>query len=168
MKSRNLTQSSLHNDPINFWMQGFSFRIFEDKSGVEDVISFFSFDQSLISRVQLKQKRVKITLKQTTRDLVENTLQIWRIFPNMFFVSKNGFYKSENYVQPLDLMDSSRWTAPIGHQLMNRCLLSMSIRSLIDARDLISSRKEGVAQLLLIRRILIGWFVFDRRSISVD
>ena len=32
MKSRNLTQISLQNDPINRWMQGFSFRIDEDKN----------------------------------------------------------------------------------------------------------------------------------------
>ena len=51
MKSRNLTQSSLRNDPINRRMQGFSFRIFEDESGVQDVISSFSLDQSLNSSV---------------------------------------------------------------------------------------------------------------------
>ena len=32
MKSRNLTQSSLRNDPINLRMQGFSFRIDEDEN----------------------------------------------------------------------------------------------------------------------------------------
>ena len=32
MKSCNLTQSSLRNDPINRWMQGFSFRIDEDEN----------------------------------------------------------------------------------------------------------------------------------------
>ena len=32
MKSRNLTQSSLRNDPINRRMQGFSFQIDEDES----------------------------------------------------------------------------------------------------------------------------------------
>ena len=32
MKSRNLTQSSLQNDPINRRMQGFSFQIDEDES----------------------------------------------------------------------------------------------------------------------------------------
>ena len=53
MKSRNLTQSSLRNDPINRRMQGFSFWIDEDESGVQDVISSFSFDQSLISSQRL-------------------------------------------------------------------------------------------------------------------
>ena len=46
MKSRNLNQGSFRNDPINRRMQGFSFRIFEDESGVQDVISSFSLDQS--------------------------------------------------------------------------------------------------------------------------
>ena len=85
MKSRNLTQSRLRNDPINRWMQDFSFRIFEDESGVQDVISSFSFDRSLISSIQLKRKRVKNTMKQTTHDLVEYTLRIWRNFANAFF-----------------------------------------------------------------------------------
>ena len=45
MKTRNLTQSSLRNDPINRWMHSFSFRIFEDEDGVQDVISPRSLDQ---------------------------------------------------------------------------------------------------------------------------
>ena len=71
MKSCKLTQSSLRNDPINCRMQGFSFRIFEDESGVQDVISSFSFDQSLISSIQLKRKWIKNTLKQTAREMVD-------------------------------------------------------------------------------------------------
>ena len=70
MKSRNLTQSSLRNDPINRRMQGLSFRIFEDESGVQDVISSFSFDQNLISSIQLKRKWVKNTLEQTAREMI--------------------------------------------------------------------------------------------------
>ena len=90
MKSRNLTQSSLRNDPINRRMQGFSFQIFEDNSGVQDVISSFSFDQSLISSIQLKRKRVKNALEQMARDLVEYTWRIWDLIVNLFFVAKNS------------------------------------------------------------------------------
>ena len=71
MKSRNLTQSSLRNDPINRRMQGYSFRIFEDEDGVEDVNSSFSFNQSLILSIKMTRKWVKNTLEQTTRDLDE-------------------------------------------------------------------------------------------------
>ena len=39
MKTRNLTQSSLPNDPINRRMYGFLFRIFEDEVEVQDVSS---------------------------------------------------------------------------------------------------------------------------------
>ena len=46
MKTNNLTQISLRNDPINRRMQGFSFWIFEDESGVQDLISSNSLDQS--------------------------------------------------------------------------------------------------------------------------
>ena len=39
MKTSNPTQSSLQNDPINRRTHGLSFRIFEDKIEVQDVIS---------------------------------------------------------------------------------------------------------------------------------
>ena len=82
MKSRNLTQSSLRNDPINRRMQGYSFWIFEDKSGVQDLISSFSFDQSLISSIQLKRLWVKNTLEQTVREMDSYTRRIWWIIAN--------------------------------------------------------------------------------------
>ena len=47
MKTNNLTQISIRNDPINRWMQGFSFGIFEDEIGVQDLISSSSFSQTL-------------------------------------------------------------------------------------------------------------------------
>ena len=59
MKTRNLTQSSLQNDPINFWMHGFPFRVFEDEIEVQDVISLLSDDQILISNIPWTWKRVK-------------------------------------------------------------------------------------------------------------
>ena len=59
MKTRNLTQSSLRNDPINRWMHGFSFHIFEDKIEVQDVISPRSLDQIQISSIPWMRKRVK-------------------------------------------------------------------------------------------------------------
>ena len=82
MKSQNLTQSSLRNDPINRRMQGYSFRIFEDEDGVQDVISSSSFNKSLILSIQLKGKRVKNTLEQTARDLKFYTERIWRLIMN--------------------------------------------------------------------------------------
>ena len=91
MKSRNLTQSSLRNDPINRRMQGYSFWIFEDEDGVQDVISSSSFNQSLILSIQLKRKRVKNTLEQTARELEFYTERIWRLIANRSSVTKNGF-----------------------------------------------------------------------------
>ena len=82
MKSRNLTQSSLRNDPINRRMQGFSFRIFEDESGVQDGNSSFSLDQSLNSSVQWKSKWVTNTLKQTAHEMDSYTRRIWWIIAN--------------------------------------------------------------------------------------
>ena len=49
MKTGNLTQSHAQNNPINRWIHGYSFRDFEDKDDVQDVISPYSFDQILIS-----------------------------------------------------------------------------------------------------------------------
>ena len=49
MKTRNLTQISLRNAPINRQMHGFSFRVFEDEIEVQDVISPSSLNQTLIS-----------------------------------------------------------------------------------------------------------------------
>ena len=63
MKKSNLTQSSLQNDPINRQMHGFSFRIFEDKVEVQDVISPRSLDQILISSTPWTHKRVKNAMK---------------------------------------------------------------------------------------------------------
>ena len=63
MKTRNQTQSSLRNDPINFHMHGFSFRIFEDKMEVQDVISPKSLNQTLISSIPWMRKCIKNTKK---------------------------------------------------------------------------------------------------------
>ena len=59
MKTRNLTQISLRNDPINRQMHGFSLRDFEDEDGVQDVISPYPLDQFLISSTPQTQKCVK-------------------------------------------------------------------------------------------------------------
>ena len=89
MKTNNLTQISLWNDPINRRMQGFSFQIFEDESGVEDLISSNSFDQTLKLNIQWKRKWVANTGKQTARKMVKYTRRIWWKIANSFFVAKN-------------------------------------------------------------------------------
>ena len=96
--SPNLTQSSLRNDPINRQMQGYSFRIFEDEDGVQDVNSSFSFNKILILRIHWKRKWVKNALEQTARDLELYTRRIWRLIVNVFFVAKNTFYKRRKYI----------------------------------------------------------------------
>ena len=59
MKTHNLTQSRARNDPINRRIHGFSFRSFEDKDGIQDVISPYSLDQFLISNTPWTRKRIK-------------------------------------------------------------------------------------------------------------
>ena len=63
MKTRNLTQSSLRNDPINRQMHGFSFRIFEDEIKVQDAISPLSLDQILISNAPRMWKCINNAMK---------------------------------------------------------------------------------------------------------
>ena len=63
MKTRNLTQISLRNDPINRRMHGFSFRVFEDEIEVQDVISPLSFNQIPISSTPWMRKCIKNTMK---------------------------------------------------------------------------------------------------------
>ena len=63
MKTHNLTQSSLRNDPINRRTHGFSFRVFEDDIEVQDVISPKSLYQTLISSIPWMRKCIKNTKK---------------------------------------------------------------------------------------------------------
>ena len=75
MKTRNLTQSSLRNDPINRRMHGFSFCIFKDKIEVQDVLSPRSLDQIPISSTPWTQKRVK-----NARKLIGSRIVVSRQF----------------------------------------------------------------------------------------
>ena len=59
MKTRNLTQSTPWNDPINYRMHGYSFHDLEDEDGVQDVISPHSFYQFWISNAPQMRKCVK-------------------------------------------------------------------------------------------------------------
>ena len=61
MKTRNLTQNSLQNDPINRRMHGFSFRVFKNEIEVQDVISSKFLDQTLISSIPWMRKCIKNT-----------------------------------------------------------------------------------------------------------
>ena len=70
MKTRNLTQSRAQNDPINRQINGFSFRDFEDKDDIDDVISPYSFNLILISNTPRRRKRVKKLKKSKDSQIV--------------------------------------------------------------------------------------------------
>ena len=70
MKTHNLTQISLRNDPINRRMQGSSFWIFEDESGIQDGNSSNSLDQTMNLNIQWKRKWVASILKQMVREMM--------------------------------------------------------------------------------------------------
>ena len=59
MKTHNLTQISLWNDPINRRIYGFSFRNFEDEDGIQDMIFPYPLDRFSISSTPWTRKRVK-------------------------------------------------------------------------------------------------------------
>ena len=69
MTTRNLTQSSIRNDPINRRMHGFSFRDFEDEDGVQDVISPYPLDQFSISNTSRMQKHARKESMNVNKDL---------------------------------------------------------------------------------------------------
>ena len=70
MKTRNQTQSSPRNDPINHRIHGFSFCDFEDEDGVQDMISPYPLDQFSISNTPQTQKRVKKGKKSIDSQIV--------------------------------------------------------------------------------------------------
>ena len=93
MKTRNLTQSSLRNDPINRRMHGFSFHVFEDEIKVQDVISPLSFNQILISSIPWMRKCIKNTRNQMARELGVCTARISWKFKGQFFRREELVFK---------------------------------------------------------------------------
>ena len=70
MKTCNLTRSRARNDPINRRIHDFSFRDFEDKDDIQDVISPYSLDQFLISSTPRTRKCVKKVKKSKDSQIV--------------------------------------------------------------------------------------------------
>ena len=85
MKTRNLTQNSLRNDPINFLMHGFSFRVFEDEIEVQDLIFPLSFDQTLISSSLWMRKCIKNTRNQMAHEMDVKKVRISQNFTGRSF-----------------------------------------------------------------------------------
>ena len=95
MKTRNITQSSLRNDPINRRMHGFSFRIFDDEIEVQDVISPLSLNQNPISSAPRMPKCIKNTMKSNgTRNWCLNSLNFSK-FQGQIFPSRRTSYLKE-------------------------------------------------------------------------
>ena len=121
MKTRNLTQSNLRNDPINRRMHGFSFHVFEDEIEVQDVISPRSLDQILISNIPWTQKRVKnINKSNGTRIVCLDSSNFSKIQRRSFH-SRRTVYLNRKLGVTVDLMDSSRSTV-----MMRRLLIEPS------------------------------------------
>ena len=124
MKTRNLTQSSLWNDPINRRMHGFSFRVFEDKIEVQDVISPWSLDEILISSTPWTQKWVKNAKKSNdTLIVVSRQFDYLKNSRGVFSVEEQ-FNLKGNWGVIVDLTDSSRWTVAMRRLLIKMVRLS--------------------------------------------
>ena len=96
MKTCNLTQSRARNDPINRRIHGFSFHDFEDKDGIQDVISPNSLGQILISGTPRTRKHVKKAKKSIDyRILVSRQFDFTRKSKGSFFVAKNIEFMEE-------------------------------------------------------------------------
>ena len=96
MKTRNLIQSSLRNNPINCWMHGGSFRNFEDKDGIQAVISPYSLDQFLISSTPRTRKRARKGKKSIdSRIMVSRQFDFTQKSRGSIFVAKNTEFIEE-------------------------------------------------------------------------
>ena len=87
------------------------------------MISSFSLNQSLISSIQLKRKRVKNALEQTACDLMEYTWRIWDLIANSSSVAKNTFKNGENDRGPSDEEVIAMNDHDHASFDMNRCLV---------------------------------------------
>ena len=124
MKTHNITQSSLQNDPINRRMHGFSFRVFEDEIEVQDVISPRSLDQISISSTPWSRKRVKNARKLIgTRIVVSRQIDYLENSRAGFSVQRTVYLKRRRRVI-VDLMDTSRSTVRMERLLIETVQLS--------------------------------------------
>ena len=158
MKTRSLTQISLQNDPINRRMHVFRSEFLKTKIEVQDVISSFSLDQSLISSIQWMRKYIKNTRKQTAHEMMVYTNQIWRKSTGDSFRREEQFLKKDFKAQSSDLMDSSRSTVAMRRRFTNWRLFFMTVGSQTKGWDESSSREEEDAEL----RSSIGFKSNDR------
>ena len=142
MKSTNLTQINLRIDPIYRWIQGFSFRKFEDEYWCSRL------DFSLVFRSKLK-----LMLYNGTEMSCEQAGRNGTRFNSLNSDNSRKVREPPKPSRRTELKengtDLDRWmscwsrsTAPIARRLTNRRLFAMTVRSSIDAHDLISSRKE--------------------------
>ena len=121
MKTRNITQNRARNDPINRQIHGFSFRDFEDKDGIQDVISPYSLDQFLISSTPQTRKRVKKVKKSKDSQIVVSrqfnvTRKSKGVLPSrimVLFIKILGVTVRSN--------GPSRSTIEMTRRLVNRC-----------------------------------------------
>ena len=166
---RNLTQSSLRNDPINRRMQGYSFRNFRRRrwsSRCKFALLFQSnFDLKHSLEEEMGQERSRT-----------NGTRFGVLYKENLEINRESVLRREERFKQKTKSILNRWmscwsrsTAPITRRLTNRRLLMMTVRSSIDAHDLISSRKEEGfdrrSSGILIQRSWCAWWVHRSHAI---
>ena len=129
MKSRNLTQISLQNDPINRRMQGFSFRIDEDKNWSSRCDFFlllqskFDFKHSIES--EMSQEHYETSSTQIEALHKENLMKNCEY---LFLSRRTVFIKTEiNLSRPMKC--PLRLTVAITRRLIETLCVTVIIRS---------------------------------------
>ena len=159
MKTHNLTQSSLRNDPINCRMHGFSFCIFEDEIEVQDVISLLSLDQIPISSAPWMRKCIKNAMKSNGTRMGVWTVWISRRFRGTFFRREEHVFKGQIWARSSDEeapLDRRSWSRVVWSK---RCDYVASVRSMIKDQD---------ASMLCTLKGCVTWWSVESSSCGHD
>ena len=168
MKTHNLTQISLQNDPINRRMHGFSFCIFVDKIEVQDMISplSLSLDQIPISSAPRMRKSIKNAMKSNGTRIGVWIIRISRRFKGAFFRREEHVFKEVISGATVWQRGVTWWTVAITRLLIETVWLS-HIRPINDEGPRwvhVNTWRDALFDLM--RQILIGRSWFNKRSIG--
>ena len=149
-------------------MHGFSFRVFEDEDGVEDVISPRSLDQFSISNAPWMQKWIKKRFKSMDAWIVVSRQFDFTRKSKGVFPFRRTFYLKRKRGVTVHSTVASRSTVTMERRLANRCFYLIIVQSQMKGRDAFSSCEEGSVSIRCVRWIFIERFWLIWRSIDRD
>ena len=149
-------------------MHGFSFHVFEDKDGVQDVISPRSLDQISISNTPRMRKCIKKRFKPMDAWIgVSKQFDFTQKSKGILVHEEQFNLKRKRGVNVRSTV-ASRSTVTMERLLANRCLYLMIVWSQMKGWDAFSLREEGSASICCVRWIFIERFWLIWRSIGRD